>query len=204
MRAGSGDEGRTVDLALLLHSPLLLPALAVLVLLDAPFPMVPSEPALMSAYGLAVAERAWWLVGGLFLAAFAGAVIGDVAMWRLGHTTRRVPDIALTAWIADAVRERPGAALVGARFVPAGRLVSTLAAGRAGVPFATFLPWTALTSALWALSMLVAGLLIAPIVDGDPLRALLAGLAMAVLLGGGAAAVQRISGRARHDPHAAQ
>lgn len=179
-----------LDLTPLLHSPLLLPALAVLVLLDAPFPMVPSEAALMSVYGLAVAGHEWWLVAALFVAAFAGAVMGDGLMWRLGATTRRLPDIALTAWIADTVRDRPGAVLVGARFVPMGRLVSTTAAGRAGVPFARFLPWTALTSAVWAFYMLLAGLVIAPLVGGDPLRAFVAGLVMAALLGGLAALVR--------------
>ncbi len=178
------------DLTPLLHSPLLLPALAVLVLLDAPFPMVPSEAALMSAYGLAVAGREWWLLAMLFLAAFTGAVLGDVLMWRLGRTTRTLPDVALTAWIAATVRERPGAVIVGARFVPMGRLVSTMAAGRAGVPFARFLPWAALTSAVWALYMLLAGLLIAPLVGGDPVRAFIAGLVMAALLGGLVAAVR--------------
>lgn len=182
--------GTDFDLSLLLHSPLLLPALAVLVLLDAPFPMVPSEAALMSAFGLAAATHEWWLVAGLVLTAFAGAVVGDMLMWRLGGTTRKLPDIALTAWISATVRERPGAVLVGARFVPMGRLVSTAAAGRAGVPFARFLPWAGVTSLAWSLYMLLAGLLIAPLVGGDPIRAFVAGLVMAALLGGLAAAVR--------------
>lgn len=182
--------GTDLDLSLLLHSPLLLPVLAVLVLLDAPFPMVPSEAALMSAFGLAAATHEWWLVAGLVLTAFVGAVSGDVLMWRLGRTTRKLPDIALTAWISATVRERPGAVLVGARFVPMGRLVSTAAAGRAGVPFARFLPWAAVTSLAWSVYMLLAGLVIAPLVGGDPIRAFLAGLVMAALLGGLAATVR--------------
>jgi len=178
------------DLSLLLHSPLLLPALAVLVLLDAPFPMVPSEAALMSAFGLAAAAHQWWLVAGLVLTAFAGAVVGDMFMWRVGRTTRTLPDIAMTAWISATVRERPGAVIVGARFVPMGRLVSTAAAGRAGVPFTRFVPWAAVTSLVWSLYMLLAGLVIAPLVGGDPIRAFIAGLVMAALLGGLAAAVR--------------
>jgi membrane protein DedA with SNARE-associated domain len=234
------DIGTDLDLSLLLHSPLLLPALAVLVLLDAPFPMVPSEAALMSAFGLAAAAHQWWLVAGLVLTAFAGAAAGDVLMWRLGRTTRKLPDGArrprrrsaarsprespsgssgarassflralrassatrrraasvgavggsAAAWISETVRERPGAVIVGARFVPMGRLVSTAAAGRAGVPFARFLPWSAVTSLAWSLYMLLAGLVIAPLVGGDPIRAFLAGLVMAALLGALAAAVR--------------
>lgn len=180
-----------LDLTLLLHSPLLLPALAVLVLLDAPFPMVPSEAALMSALGLAAGAHEWWLVAGLVITAFAGAISGDVLMWRLGRTARRLPDVKVTAWISATVRERPGPVIVGARFVPAGRLVSTLAAGRAGLPFARFLPWAALTSAVWSVYMLLAGLIIAPLVDGDPVRAFVAGLAMAAVLGAAATGVRR-------------
>ncbi|MGI5131666.1 DedA family protein [Pseudonocardia sp. CA-107938] len=189
-----------MDLSLVLHSPLLLPTLAVLVLLDAPFPMVPSEAALMSAFGLAVGAHEWWLIPCLVLTAFAGAISGDVLMWRLGRTTRKLPDVAPTAWISGTVRERPGAVLVGARFVPAGRLVSTLAAGRAGVPFGRYLPWASLTSAAWAVYMLLAGLVIAPLVGGDPVRAFVAGLVMAAVLGGAVAVVRWVKQRWQRRP----
>lgn len=182
-----------MDLDTLLHSSALLPVLAVLVLMDAPFPMVPSEPALMSAYGLAVGEHAWLLVAGLFGTALVGAVSGDLVMWRLGRCTRRVPaDNTLTRWVAANVEHRPGAVLIGARFLPGGRLVSTLAAGRFGMPLRRFLPWSLLTSAVWALYMLLAGLVLAPFIDGDPVRGIVAGLAMAAAVGGLVALVRRV------------
>jgi membrane-associated protein len=187
-----------MDLAALLpmdvmHSAFLLPTLLGMVVLDAPFPMVPSEAALMSAYGLAVGAHAWLLVAGLYATALAGAVTGDLLMWRLGRGSRRMPvENALTRWVAENIERRPGAVIVGARFLPGGRLVSTLAAGRYGMPIARFLPWSLLTSSAWALYMLLMGLVLAPLIGGDPLRGLVAGLAMAALVGGLVQLVRRL------------
>jgi membrane-associated protein len=182
-----------MDIAALLHSVYLLPVLLGMVVLDAPFPMVPSEAALMSAYGLAFGAHDWFLVAGLYVAAFTGAVLGDLLMWRLGRGSRRMPaENALTRWVAENIERRPGAVIVGARFLPGGRLVSTLAAGRYGMPVARFLPWSLLTSSAWALYMLLMGLVLAPLIGGDPLRGLVAGLAMAALVGGLVALVRRL------------
>ena len=79
---------------------------------------------------------------------------------------------------------RPGIALIGARFVPGGRLVSTVAAGRYGLPLRRFLPWSLASSAAWSLYMLLIGLLIGPLTGGSPLLSLLAGAVMAALTAG--------------------
>ncbi|OLT19322.1 hypothetical protein BJF78_11300 [Pseudonocardia sp. CNS-139] len=87
---------------------------------------------------------------------------------------------------------RPGVALVGARFVPGGRLVSTAAAGRFGLPLRRFLPWTVASSAAWAVYMLLIGLALGPITGGNPLLSLLAGAVMAVLTAVGFAVAGRV------------
>jgi membrane-associated protein len=47
-----------MDIALLLQSGWLLPALALLVALDGPFPVLPSEPLLMTASAVAASQSA--------------------------------------------------------------------------------------------------------------------------------------------------
>jgi membrane-associated protein len=87
---------------------------------------------------------------------------------------------------------RPGIALVGARFVPGGRLVSTAAAGRFGLPVRRFLPWTIASSAAWSAYMLLIGLALGPVTGGDPLLSLFAGVAMALLTAAGFALVSKM------------
>jgi membrane protein DedA with SNARE-associated domain len=87
--------------------------------------------------------------------------------------------------------QRPGIALVGARFIPGGRLVSTAAAGRFGLPVRRFLPWSIASSAAWSVYMLLVGLALGPVTGGDPLLSLFAGVAMALLTAVGFAVVAR-------------
>jgi membrane-associated protein len=90
---------------------------------------------------------------------------------------------------------RPAVTIVGARFVPAGRLVSTTAAGRYGVSLRRFLPCSVVSSALWAGYMMGVGLLLGPLTAGDPLRGLLAGITLGGLTAGAFALVDRLRPR---------
>lgn len=182
--------------------------LAVLVTLDGPFPVVPSEPLLMTALGVAAGDPP--AVAALLAAALAGSVVGDALMFVGGRTSRRLPvENRLTGWVSRHVRARPGATLVGARFLPGGRLVSTVAAGRYGVPPGRFALWSLVSSTAWVLWMLALGLLLGPVIAGDPWRGLAAGCLAAALVtaltavAARAVAVLRNALRpARHDPGA--
>ncbi len=77
-----------------------------------------------------------------------------------------------------------GGLLVGARFLPAGRLVSTVAAGRYGVPVRRFLPWSLASSVAWSVYILAFGLALGPLTHGDPLRSMAAGMFTAALTAG--------------------
>ena len=79
--------------------------------------------------------------------------------------------------------------------------MSTVAAGRFGLTRARFLPWSLASSAAWSAYMMGIGLLLGPMVGGDPLRGLLAGLTMAALTGGTFALVQRLRNHDRHHPY---
>jgi membrane protein DedA with SNARE-associated domain len=181
-----------------LHSPWLLPLLVVMIALDAPFPMFPSETLLMSAATMAFGSGDARLVTGLFVVAVAGSVLGDLTVFWFGRCSHRVLGRAvdgehgLSAWVRRHLLQRPGVALVGARFMPGGRLVSTAAAGRYGLAVRRFVPWTVASSAAWAIYMLLIGLALGPITGGSPLLSLLAGVVMAVVTGAGFAVAARV------------
>ncbi|MGQ0574040.1 MAG: DedA family protein [Pseudonocardia sp.] len=184
-----------------LHSTWLLPVLAVMIAVDGPLPMLPSETVLLTALAVALGERDVPMLVGLFAVSVVGSIVGDLAVFGLGRTSRRVfvraaeAEGRLTGWVRRNVLCRPGVTLVGARFVPAGRLVSTAAAGRFGLPLHVFVPWSLVSSAAWALYMTFVAMLINPIADGSPLSALLAGIAIAVLTAAGFAALKVVQDR---------
>lgn len=185
-----------MDVALLLHTGWLVPLLAVLVALDGPFPVVPSEPLLMTASAVAIGSQNVPMTVGLLVAAFVGSVVGDLLMFALGRTSRRLVRPgrgAITRWVRRNIVRRPAVTIVGARFVPAGRLVSTTAAGRFGLSLRRFLPCSLMSSALWAGYMVGVGLLLGPLTAGDPLRGLVAGIVMGGLTAGAFALVNLVT-----------
>ena len=171
--------------------------LVVMIAVDAPFPVLPSETILMSAATTAFGGRDAGMVLGLFVAALVGSVLGDLVVFWLGRCSHRLlartvdAGCGVSAWVRRHVLLRPGIALVGARFVPGGRLLSTAAAGRYGLSLRRFLPWTVASSAAWSGYMLLIGLALGPITGGNPLLSLLAGIVMALLTAAVFAVVRR-------------
>lgn len=185
----------------IMNSSWLLPLLVVMIAIDAPFPMLPSETLLMSASALAFSQHDMLTMAGLFLAALVGSAAGDLITFGLGRSSHRVVaarfdgNHGLTSWVRRHLRLRPGVALVGARFVPGGRLVSTAAAGRYGLSTRRFLPWSIASSAAWSLYMLLVGMLLGPFTGGSPLLSLAAGVVMAIVTAGVFALVGRVRSR---------
>jgi membrane-associated protein len=181
-----------------LTSSWLLPLLIVMIAVDAPFPVLPSETILVSAATTAFGGGDAGMLLGLFVAALTGSVLGDAVVFWLGRCSHRLvsrtveTEYALLSWVRRHVLRRPGIALVGARFVPGGRLVSTAAAGRFGLPVRRFLPWTLASSAAWSVYMLLIGLALGPVTGGNPLLSLVAGVAMALVTAAGFAVVTRV------------
>jgi membrane-associated protein len=194
-----GDVLAACDAAL--HSVWLLPLLVVLIGADGPFPVLPSETLLMTASAAAFGRHDALAVLGLFAAALVGSVLGDVLVFGLGRSSHRLVAPARGGGLADWVHRhlvlRPGFALVGARFVPGGRLLSTAAAGRYGLPLRRFVPWSVASSAAWSAYMLVVGLLLGPLTGGNPLLSLLAGMVMAVVTAGAFAIGTRLRSRTK-------
>jgi membrane protein DedA with SNARE-associated domain len=195
------DLVRLFDLCL--HSLWLLPVLTVMIAADGPVPVLPSETILMSAAASAFGVGDVRGIVGLFAAALVGSLAGDLLCFWLGRSSNRfLPAAAhaehgLARWVRANLHRRPVTALVGARLLPGGRLVSTAAAGRVGLPMRRFLPGSLASSAVWSAYMLAIGMALGPIVGGNPLLSLAAGAVMAVVTAGGFALVQRLRARRR-------
>lgn len=129
-----------------------------IVLGDAIFPPIPSEMVVITGGALAADGHAnFWLV--LFLAAFA-SWLGDMAVFMLFK--RRISHV-LDRWswgrrihrgiheaIAKAGRSSTYGAIIGARFIPGGRLATSSAAGIANVSARGFSLCAGLGAVLWA------------------------------------------------------
>lgn len=167
------------------HSAWLLPALMLMIAVDGPVPMLPSETLLMTAAAVAFTEGDGPLLVGLFAAAVVGSVAGDLLTYGLGRSSNRIVAGSSTgscsAWVRRHLLDRPGPVLVGARFVPGGRLVSTAAAGRFGLALRRFVPWSLASASAWAAYMLVVGRVLEPMTGGDPVLCVLGAAVLAVL-----------------------
>ena len=186
-----------------LHRLWLLPVLAVMITVDGPLPVLPSETLLMSAAAAAFGTHDTRGIVGLFAAALVGSVAGDLLVFWLGRSSNRLlpaaahAECGLAHWVRANLFHRPVAVLIGARLLPGGRLVSAAAAGRVGLPLHRFLPGSLASSAVWTVYMLTVSMLLGPIVGDNPFLSLAAGVVMAIVTAGGFALVQRLRARRR-------
>lgn len=183
---------------MVLHSVWLLPVLIFLIALDGPFPVLPSETLLISATTAAFGVADVGAMFGLFVASVVGSMIGDLFVYGLGRSSNRIlrghgrRDEGLSGWVRRNMYGRPLLVFIGARLLPGGRLASTAAAGRVQLPVPTFLTASAASSTVWAGYMLLVGLVLGPITGGNPFLCVLAGIAMAIITGGGFEIARRL------------
>jgi membrane protein DedA with SNARE-associated domain len=127
-------------------------------LLDAVFPIVPSETAVITA-GV-VAAQGDLNIGIVLLASALGAMAGDNTGYFIGNRLGpRVVNKFLRGekgrralqWAEKTLDERGGLLIVVARFIPGGRIATMLAAGTLGYPWLRrFVPFDALAGTFWA------------------------------------------------------
>lgn len=180
-----------------LQSPWLLLVLILMIAVDGPLPVLPSETVLMS--GIATATVGWDvpMLVGLFVAAATGSMLGDLAAYGLGRGSHRMlrqrdDRYGVARWVRANLFRRPVTSLAASRFMPGGRLVSTAAAGRMQLPAQRFLAGSLVSSVLWGCYMIVLGFVLGPVTGGNPLLCVLAGGVMAVLTTGTFVLVQRL------------
>ena len=155
---------------------------------DVIFPVVPSEATVIAAGVLAA--QGDLQIALVILAAAAGAVVGDNAMYWVGRifgerlvdrlfsgNRRRHYDRAHTL-----IESRGGYIILIGRFIPLGRTATTFSAGSLGWEWARFIRWDILAGTVWASYAAGLGYFGGKTFEDHPLKAFLLafGLALAV------------------------
>ncbi len=163
----------------------------VLALLDAIFPVVPSETSVITAGGGASQGDLSLLLVILFAA--AGAFAGDnIAYWLGRRFGQRITDRFFTSekaqgrveWAHKQVQERGGELIVIARFIPAGRTVVTLSAGTLEYPYRKFVLFDAIAGSTWAVYAAMLGYFGGHAFEAQPWKGLLLAFAIAFAVTG--------------------
>ncbi|WP_045297386.1 DedA family protein [Microbacterium trichothecenolyticum] len=167
-----------------------LPLLFVLVLGDAFLVVIPGEAAVTALGALAVSQSEPPLVA-IVLVAAAAALTGDAACylvgrsigpqrWRWMRTSRAQTAFA---WARLRLEHRAALVLFSARFIPFARLAVNLTAGATRLPAPRYLAVAALAALAWAVYQALVGAVVAALVPGGPVVAVVVSVAFAVGLG---------------------
>ena len=163
----------------------------VLALLDAIFPVVPSETSVITA-GVVASQGDLSLLLVILFAA-AGAFAGDnIAYWLGRRFGQRITDRFFTSekaqgrveWAHKQVQERGGELIVIARFIPAGRTVVTLSAGTLEYPYRKFVLFDAIAGSTWAVYAAMLGYFGGHAFEAQPWKGLLLAFAIAFAVTG--------------------
>lgn len=171
-------------------SPWLYLVMFAVAIIDGFFPPVPSETLLVAAAAVAASAGGTDLLL-LGAVAAAGAWIGDNIAYAIGRsigTTRfawmRRPRVAAAFARAQRGLVRGGAPLIlGARYVPVGRVAVNMSAGALGYGWRRFLPISALAAVSWAAYSIGIGLVAGHWLEGQPLLSAVLGVGFALVLG---------------------
>ena len=127
-----------------------------LAMLDAFFPVVPSETAVITAGVLSATGDV--LVGVVILCAALGAIVGDNVSFGLGRSVGEPIAKRLfkgerqrhLEWAERALDERGPYLIVIGRFIPGGRTAITFSAGLLEMRWRRFLTWDVVAGFVWA------------------------------------------------------
>ncbi|WP_050669046.1 DedA family protein [Luteipulveratus halotolerans] len=157
--------------------------------LDSVVPLFPSEAPLIMAgvYAGSTGSPNLFLV---ILAAGFGAFVGDHATFFLGRLlsgriARVDPDSRWGRAISSAtvmLERRGGMALVVARFIPWGRIATTLVLGATRYPLRRFSAWDALGTLVWATHGCLMGYIGGAAFQDEPIKGLVLGIGMALVV----------------------
>lgn len=189
-------------------SPWLLLVMFAVAVIDGFFPPVPSETVLVAAAAVAASTGDLAVVPPLCLVAAAGAMIGDNLAYGLGRSvgvTRfrwmRRPRGAAAFARAQGALERRGAPLIlGARYIPVGRVAVNMSAGALAYPWRRFLPLSAVAAATWAAYSAGIGVLAGQWIKDQPLVGAAVGVVLALVIG---IAIDRVAAARRRRAAAA-
>lgn len=171
-------------------SPWLYLVLFAVTVIDGFFPPVPSETVLVAAAAVAASTGDGNL---LLLGAVAaiGAAIGDNIAFLIGRrlgTTRfawmRRPRVAAAfAYAQHALDRRSATLILGARYIPVGRVAVNMSAGALGFAWRRFLPLSLIAGLSWSVFSIAIGLLAGAWIEDQPLLSAGIGIALALVIG---------------------
>lgn len=176
----------------------LLPLLFVFFAVDGVLPPLPSEGVLVSlaAIGAATGTPHWFA---LFLAAAAGAWVGDNTAYvigRRGRLDRLVGRSArgqrALAWASRHLERRGALIVLVGRWIPVGRAAVNLTAGATAYPQRRFAAFTVLSGSLWAAWSVGIGTLAGHWIQDNPLLGAVVAIAVAVVVGLGLERASRL------------
>jgi membrane-associated protein len=148
------------------------------VVLDAVFPVFPSESLLNTASTLAAQSDSSIVLWRVAAAGWAGAVIGDSLLYWLSRTVLRrsmagaVAKAEENPKVARAMRTMSGTApivIVFGRFVPGLRFVVSATMGLARFPYRQFLLWDVVGGGAWAISTCLTAYLVGSVIEDQPI-----------------------------------
>ncbi len=172
-------------------SPWLYVVLLAVTIVDGFFPPVPSETVLVAAAAVLASTGEYWALIPLGLVAALGAAIGDNIAFALGRrlgTTRwawmRRPRVAATFAHAErALEQRSAALILGARYIPVGRVAVNMSAGALRFSWRRFLPLSVVAGISWSALSLAIGLLAGSWGTDQPLLSAGIGIVVALVIG---------------------
>lgn len=177
-------------LAQVAQSPWALPALFVLVFGDAFLVVIPGETA-VTAFGALAVSQGVPLLWAVIVVAAAAAVCGDALCYLVGRTIglerwrwmRRPRVQAAFGWARARLERRAALVLFTARFIPFARLAVNLTAGATRVPAPRYLAIAGAAALAWAAYQALIGAVVAAILPGGPVTAVIVSVVVAVGLG---------------------
>ena len=175
-------------------------------MLDAFFPIVPSEATAIAA-GV-VAGSGGLAVELCILAAALGAIAGDNISFAIGHFLGARVERRFFAgekaqkrlrWAQRTLEQRGGMLIVVARFIPGGRTAVTFTAGFVETyPWRRFLAFDAIAGAIWGTYCVLLGYAGGKSFEEEPWKGLLLAFAVAVAVTGVVELVRHIRRRRSH------
>ena len=188
-----------VDSAISYLVALVIPAL------DAIFPVLPSETAVI-ALGVATAGSADPRIALLVAFAAAGAFLGDNLSYLLGRhfgpaVQRRFfatpKGMKARAWAERSLGRFGMQLIIACRFIPGGRTAVTLTCGLTGYPRRRFIVATAAAAVIWALYAFFIGRIGGQAFEDKPWVGLLVACGGTIAISAAVEGIRRLAGRSR-------
>jgi membrane-associated protein len=174
-------------------------------MIDAFFPVVPSESVVITAGNLASSGDLWLL--GVIAAAAGGAIVGDNISYAIGkyageHTVKRLfrSDKARRGfeWAEEQLERRGFYIIVIARFIPGGRTAVTFSSGYThAMPWRRFIVADVCAGLIWGTYAAMLGYVGGKTFEDQPWKGLFLGFLIAIGVAGAIEAIRWYLGKRR-------